>query len=211
MKAFWGVIECGRPGLPFGYLPGFMEAFYKASVGTLNTFFDEGMQKGQTRAYLEMIKAGLDSGADVLHLFEGDTRPCVGAFERVATHPIPPWAAFVAWYAQRTKANPCTETAPGFVRTPGGLYTGNQATTFTRAAAETVWHWFHQVATVYGRNAGDVLVREALQGYEYARHVPDIFQHVGAVSVAFPGKRIETRSSKTFRAELDARTLGVFT
>ncbi len=212
MKALWAVTSCPRPGMPEGYLPDFVRQWDAAWRGrarrpVLARFVDERLMLGQAINFLRVLRFGLEMGAEIFHTFEDDVRACPGAFQRVARQPLPEWAAFGTWFSPLVAPG----TPNGWAKADVMQFYGLQAVTFTRAAALAIVDY--QARDPWPtRNGGDSIPGRALgKGRLYARHVPDLFDHTGEVSLCNPGHGLTgARVSVNFVQALDARRLGVY-
>ncbi len=150
-----------------------------------------------TRPYFDAVAAC--RGHDVL-VIEDDVDVASGALRYIQRAGAPDGLAYVSWFDPLCRL-PCSVPAVRFF--PAREVVPCQARTIPSASIEAMIEY--RVSSAFDEHLGaDGAMAAAFAGQFAAVHVPSLFQHVGATSVACPGSELSgPRVSETYLPTLD--------
>jgi len=155
--------------------------------------------QGQAKAMWSAFRLALAMDANYLTFFEDDVHLCRNALPYIEAREVPDGLAFVTWFDATRRMAP----EPGLFHerlsaSEGKHFQGACALTLpARTLQMAVKH--SMVASWPLRTYGDGLLGKVLDGMDYGVHIPNLVQHVGAVSAAGnPGGLTQGRSSPTY-------------
>jgi hypothetical protein len=166
-------------------------------------------REGQTKTYWRALAVGLEEArqhrADRFVILEDDAELSQNALQYMEHTPLHPVLAFMTWYdghAVRPGSKDGTHVVPGhrFSCLPAVTWRPRTAERLLGSPDVRAWHNAHE---------GDVLISQILADQFYGVHVPNLVQHMGAVSLCNPGQDLTgLRTANNYRGRaFDAMTL----
>lgn len=149
---------------------------------------------GNRAAFWRLLKLGAAMGGDLLAI-EDDVIFAPEAIAKIAALAVPPGAGWVQFFRPLRYRTPMP--TPGIWPRPRGSHLFNQALKFSADAIAALAE--HEPSTSdIGADAALAHVAASL-GIDYCRHVPDLVQHIGAVSQFHPTvNSIDGRTAESF-------------
>jgi hypothetical protein len=165
---------------------------------------------GQKKTYWRALATGVEEVRkqydDRILILEDDVELCVNALKYMERVRLPRPLDFVTWFdghmipaGSRHGIYPAM--AQNFFCLQGVTWRPAVAEALLRTPVANAWRDPH---------GGDILIAKILKGRRYGVHVPNLVQHLGALSICNPGQRLTgVRTANNYPgARFNAMTLG---